>query len=430
MNKLVPWLKSNWIIVVLSVLILVSLPTALYFSSKMNRQLVDGFQTRIKADESAISASRLQYNIASPIPGTPDVAHSAAANQVLIDWFAQQRERIRGEAQQVWAAALELNRAGHDLLMEGLFPAPPARADDRVGRADFTSRYLALPERLMRDLNAGPPPDSAELVEMLSEQAKRRTEQLTAQIGDGEIPKEQVDRVIDELAALRRNEYRRRAQEISVYADPTVFRDVPAYSADQLRDPPSVEYCWEWQEVAWVLQDLVKAINTANAAAAQGEDAQRRPGVYGSVVKRIVGVKVVEAATPASSEEGGGSRRGSGDGLVSTNPAVSITGRFSSPDNQLYDVRLAQLEVIVDTQRLPTLLDAITATNLMTVLDLDIERVEPAADLLEGYDYGPDHVVRARVLIETIWFRDWIAPYMPAAVKAARGVEEPAKQPG
>jgi hypothetical protein len=431
MNKVVPWLKSNWIIVVLSVLILASLPTALYFSSKMNRNLRESFQAQVKADEQAIAANTLQYTIASPIPGIADVEHRGPANQVLIDWFAQQRERIRGEAQQVWAAAAELNRAGHDLLMNGLFPAPPPGADDRVARADFISRYLALPDEFMRTLKAGPPPDSAALVAMLSEQAERRREQVISQIGQGELPKEHLERIIAELAALRRAEYRRRAEEINVYADRTVFRDVPAYSADQLRDPPTLAYCWQWQEAAWVMQDLVKAIAAANASRSASENGEPRPGVYGSVVKRIIGMRVVEAETPAAADSESGPRRSSArPGLVATNPAISLTGRFNSPDNQLYDVRLAQLEVIVDTRRLPILLDAIAATNLMTVLDLDIEQVEPAADLLEGYDYGPDHVVKARLIIETIWFREWIVPYMPADEKRLRGVEEPEKQPG
>lgn len=425
MKNLVPWLKSNWLIVVLLLIVLVSLPTALYFSSSMNRSLREKFQQEITKDEGALKKNTIQYRIASPIPGTPDVEHSATANERLINWFAEQRSRIQAEATQVWNNALELNRAGHEILLDGIFPAPPPGADERVARADFTSRFLQLPDELMKTMNAGPPPDPRALVATLAELAERRRQQLLAQAGGDNLDEFQTQTILDELAAVRRAEYRRRAQEISVYADRTVFKDVPAFSPEQLREPPSLAFCWQWQEAAWVLQDLAKAIALANANSSSADG--RSSSVHDSVVKRIVSIKVLEApAPPGGGEEGSSRRSSSGGGLVTTDPSVSLTGRVSGAgtDNQLYDVRLAQCEFIVDTQRLPQFLDALGRVNFMTVIDLDLERVDPAEDLLEGYDYGSSHVVKAKMMIETLWLREWIVAHMPPAEKALRGVDE------
>ena len=116
--------------------------------------------------------------------------------------------------------------------------------------------------------------------------------------------------------------------------------------------------------------------------------------------------------------------------MVSLNPAVSLTGRVSGieTDNQLYDVRHIEAEMIIATRHIPLFLNALATTNFMTVLDIDLERVEPLADLAEGYYYGEDHVVKARFLIESLWLREWVAPLMPPEVRGPRGIEDPAAE--
>jgi hypothetical protein len=46
-------------------------------------------------------------------------------------------------------------------------------------------------------------------------------------------------------------------------------------------------------------------------------------------------------------------------------------------------------------------------------------------DLERGYYYGPEHVVRATITIESVWLRNWVGPLMPASVKRSLGVPEP-----
>ncbi len=423
MNKVLPWIKSNWLIVVLSLVILAVLPTALVIASGMNTKLREEYQQRVQNDANALSNPNVNYKIVSPIPGVKDVEIQHAANRAAIDWFKAKREQIQTEASEVWAAALALNKGEHDVLMPGIFPSPHAGADDRIVRNDFTRMVVQkVPAALLTTLKAGSPPDRAKLAEDLLDHAHRRHEQLVAQLG-GPINKEQGEALQNELVSIRIESYRRRAGDISVYADVSSFPDIPP---EMPVNAPTLEYCWEWQEAIWALEDFVAAVAAANA-----QVPGRTPGVPGSVVKRLIRVKVNEPPSRAGGDEEGSSRSrsrsGSSDGLIPTDPSVSLTGRISGANtgNDLYDVRLIEAEIIISTRHIPLFLNALAATNFMTVLDLDLQRVEPLEHLADGYFYGDDeHVVKAKMVIETIWFREWVGPHMPPRIRAFRGLPD------
>ena len=105
---------------------------------------------------------------------------------------------------------------------------------------------------------------------------------------------------------------------------------------------------------------------------------------------------------------------------------ASITGRVSGPGrrNRWYDVRTVAIEIVASSARMPQFINALSATNFVAVLDLDLAKVEPLADLREGFDYGDEYVVKASILIETVWLRDWRKQPMPAPVQAALGMLE------
>jgi len=98
---------------------------------------------------------------------------------------------------------------------------------------------------------------------------------------------------------------------------------------------------------------------------------------------------------------------------------VSMTGRVTNP---LYDVRHAQVEVIAEYRQLPALFDAIGKVNLMTVLETHIEEIDEYDALAVGYMYGANDCVRVRLLVETIWLREWTAPLMPPSIKDKLGI--------
>ena len=54
-------------------------------------------------------------------------------------------------------------------------------------------------------------------------------------------------------------------------------------------------------------------------------------------------------------------------------------------------------------------IDALTATNFIAVLDLDLDKADTFADLREGFYYGDEHVVRATLKLEFVLLRAWRA---------------------
>ena len=82
------------------------------------------------------------------------------------------------------------------------------------------------------------------------------------------------------------------------------------------------------------------------------------------------------------------------------------------------------MSLVVSSARLLDLLDAIESTGFMEVLDLDLAEVDVLGDLDGGYYYGPEHVVRVRLDVETIWLRSWTAQYTPKIVREILGYVE------
>jgi hypothetical protein len=93
--------------------------------------------------------------------------------------------------------------------------------------------------------------------------------------------------------------------------------------------------------------------------------------------------------------------------------------------NKVYDVRRAEMVVVVSSARLNEFLAAIARTNFMTVTDMDLTKVDAWDALRQGYFYGDEHVVRARLTIESVWLRDWMTEFMPRSIRNALEIAEP-----
>ncbi|QYU66940.1 hypothetical protein J4558_18530 [Leptolyngbya sp. 15MV] len=173
-------------------------------------------------------------------------------------------------------------------------------------------------------------------------------------------------------------------------------------------EPPAVTTAFLWQADYWMVSDLLLAVATANS----------RDGKLLSVMEAPV--KRIESITL---EPLGGQRSSSGEEGMPPR-ARSFTGRVGGGADGLYDIRHAQVTLIVSSERLPEVLDAFSRTNFITVVGVELASVDARAELDRGYFYGPDHVVRATLEIETVWLRSWMQPLMPPEVSAMlTGVE-------
>ena len=85
-------------------------------------------------------------------------------------------------------------------------------------------------------------------------------------------------------------------------------------------------------------------------------------------------------------------------------------------------MRNVELVLVVDTEQLPTLFDALAKRNFMTVLDLELRPADAFDAARLGYIYGTSPVSEATLLIETVWLREWTVPFMPSDARQALGI--------
>jgi hypothetical protein len=284
-----------------------------------------------------------------------------------------------------------------------------------IGKEGKPSVY----ETLFATINAGPPADPAKAAAELGDFRTRELERIKAERGTDRLTPEEQEELQKKLARFRIGLYQRRANEISCYAGLDAVRGV--IPTGGIPSVPWEDYeCLVYQWDYWTVADLVRAVGEANREGSAFMPLER------SVVKRIVSIELeplpIWGDKPLSREEWTPPAGASDQAPL--DPSYSITGRRSSKLNKLYDVRHADLTVIVDSSRLTDLVNAISRTNFMTVIGCKLSEVDAWKDLDEGYYYGPAHVVRAALKVETIWLRSWTVPLMPEEIKIKLGVVE------
>ncbi|MGB0768596.1 MAG: hypothetical protein ACPGYV_12925 [Phycisphaeraceae bacterium] len=240
------------------------------------------------------------------------------------------------------------------------------------------------------------------------------------------------------------------------------FRIEPWADSDQ---PPTPDQLWEGQVQLWVLRDVMTAIHRTNNIGEQidvlAPDGTIRPepaSVVNSPIKRLIklqtlpgyvglhntgaalGTSVTDFDNPASGFSASPPSTGFGGGLgaattttqsIYPTPPVELapkakteaasehfgitpTGRVS---NAVFDVRHTRLVIDIESAKLPAFMDTLRDVNYLTVVKANIQDVDEYELLREGYVYGSADVVRAELILESLWFRNWTEKFMPKLVK-------------
>ncbi len=430
MSGILKFLKQRWLPIVCVVVVLGALPTAWIFSNKWNEEILKTAEAGAGDKLNQIKRARVTYVIPSVVPGQQDTTVTDAPNAAMTQWVADQRRQRVEQAGLVMTEATKRNKASHGPLVEGLYPEGPGNdsqlkrqmreylefmlGDARAGKPSWYTRTL-------REAGAGTVPNAGEIAQMLAETKDREEAIAAAESDDGRVDAERQQQINESLVSRRIGEYRRHAQGFSFYADQSVlgghtFFPPPSMEARSGAQVPLHEEGFMWMADAWVLEDILRAIETANTGVG-GEQTE----VELSPVKRIVKLEIDQL--PIFSK-GSGEPAGliSRDGRAPLDPNASITGRVSSSENSVYDVRKVRLELIVSSEKLPSVIEAFHSTGLMTVTDLDLDEIDIWDDLSLGYAYGNEHVVKASMDIEIVWLRSWTVPLMPKTVQQVLGV--------
>ncbi len=412
MSSALNWLKSNWLTVALAAVAIISLPALLIVSSGMNATLQEDVQQDIDGKQRAIQQVSVTYDAPSLDSAQPSLSFSRPPNEATTEAMGEYLRQLEEQVRLVERTAIAHNSDGKQSMVEGLFPEPDASEATRL-RQETGRIWVEAHERLLREAGAGTPPDPEDVRQRLLVERERIESRLLGEGMDVESEEAQA-RIEDELSSLRISLYRSRANELRFYASPDVFQGVAAPPEGQL---PDLAAMWDWQFRLWIHEDLVESLSKSNL-----DPVTRVPlPVPEAPAKRILSI-----SAPSWSYGGSASPDGRGGGPAA-DYNMSITGRAGWPNtaNELYVIRYARMDVILSSRELPRLIDAIATTNLMTVVDVDIASVNERADLAAGYFYGGDHVVRANLLIETLWLKDWLGEYAPPVVREAMGLPAP-----
>ncbi len=447
------WLKSNILIVVFCVLIIVLPPAGFVGSSMWNAKIKKTVEEKLSSKKRSVdSVARVRYTLPPIAPDEQPFELTRPPNAVVTAFFAEQRAERQEMIESVVRHAVSFNKKeDREVLLPGLFPGLDDEREERR-RVKEMARLIAgddetpsVYDGLFESINAGEPLKPEDVARRVVDAYRAALDRQ----GGGDLrslPPEEQDAIRKQMKAQRLSIYARRAGELSVYgstealygADPetesVIFEEVPEGSHD-------VTEAFIWQMDYWFVQDLLRAVRLANTT----EDGLMTE-IPISPVKRIVSIRLDKIEIPEEAEDDkagsssgarggrGGTRGllarpmptarpGAGGGSAPDEP--SYTGRSPSDENGVYQVRRGRITLIAASDRLVRVLEAISRENFMTVIGVKLNDVDRWADLREGYFYGPDHVVRAEIEVESSWLDFWLADVVPDRVASAWKIERP-----
>ncbi|MBL9150309.1 MAG: hypothetical protein JNM94_16595 [Phycisphaerae bacterium] len=457
MKKVLDWVKANVLIVVLGVVALASIGLGWFFAGSLNESVRKTAQERAAkmTDLTGLEKSSVTLNIPGKEPETKQVV----INQQILDQYKKLVETLKADADKIRALAVSRNRGNHTLLMEGVFPTVEPSMKQTV-HMKLHSAVIAAYSKLFADVGAGSPPPAEAVAEDLVRREGQFILSTLRKANREALDPAEKKLLADELSRNRLALYAEQAQRISVYAT-TDAVGLPADPRGRAAPTPGEMFDWQWRY--WIVSDIMHAVTDAAKMANNGEAGT---SVLRNPVKRIVQIRVEPAgfAAAKSSSDGGGNAGSGFGGFGAAGGAPAADGQATDPNapaaapadpnaplgtpkvdlateaardytatftgrqsNAAYDVRRAEVTAIVATAQLPIFFDALAKRNFITVTNVRVEQWNPFADAEAGFVYGKSPVSKVRFDLESVWLREWVAPYMPRDVRAALGItEEPA----
>ncbi len=455
MTKTMHWVKSNLAIVACVVFSFASLCVVAVVTLFL-RGTVTGSVEKLVKDQSGkaqVLLTQTKVKLPGYEPGSEMTSMQVVANPQLIDAMNQINSLFSKTGTDMRDLARKLNGGAHEktcIIPDGgldVFNLPKVRqAYDKSFAAalwhpQFTPATAELTDEVRKSLAIKPllagMPYSLKSLQEISDASVKTSLKARVVSKMSELnAKSQT-----EVETLARNAVlqamRTRAESIGIYADPDPGS--PGYPfAGLVRDwgragtLPSAELAYESQADLWILRDMMEALSRANHIGEDGYSVLKAP------VKRLLRLQVSRDGYVGLHTMGmvvGSSTAGASLARLSMPAGITLkddkspqvenffvapTGRIS---NAVYDVKHAKLEVLVDVSRLPELLAAIDSVNAMTVVGVSLEDVDEYKELREGgYFYGPCDVVKATLVVETLWMRSWTVPKMPEATRKYLGI--------
>lgn len=435
MNAVLAWAKAN-IFIVIFCAIMIIVPVLMWFvAGGINDDVRAEVAKRASLVQDMDRHRKVVVSIVNPVPGNPPISESLVLNPSLLDRYRFTTEIIRGDAERIREEAVQFNRKQRGVLLPDLLPAPPEYRRETLP-LEMHRTLRAAYQQLLDDVQAGSPPSAEEVRDNIEAARERFIVQILVA---EDMTSEDEAWLAKQLANTRLSRYADAAAAIGLYASLGGLRIPDVGSVPPRAEGQGLVELFEWQWQYWIIQDILLALHEANKDSSSVLDAP---------AKRLVSIDLLagtrrRVASPPPKTRGRG-RRGAGGssadaGSAETNApavnavkevardfAVSFTGRGT---NSLYDVRWVSLVIVVDTARMPDVFDALAQRNFITITKAAIQPVDPFSALKSGYFYGTAPASQVTLELETIWFRQWTAQFMPDELKTVLGITVPTSPP-
>ena len=425
MKKLLPFLKSHWIIPVCLVVPIGAIVAGWIFSSGWNASIRQQVEDSVAKDTRALDGLTQSFEIPPLDPDDPAIGFSMVPNKATVEKAGEVLQSNIDQSERIVAMAQRHNRTEKSMLIDGpnpedaLFPQPVNTASRLRKLSEIKILWPEAHAALLDEVQAGPPRSAEQVIDEIG---RFREQQVGRLLGDrvDQTLSEDEAAIIDQRVSEHRVEmYRARAAELAYYASAEIFAGVHAPEEADAIGQIDLATAWEWQHRYWVHEEVLRALREA-ASDASGLHVP----VFRSPVKRVLSVEVepwdfASADTPPTPSDA--TRE------IARDFSVSMSGLTSWPatPNALYDTRDATVVLHAASKDINRILDTVVSSNFIRILDMDLRETDEFAALEQGYDYGTDHVVELTLTLETVWLRSWTSRSMPPAVRQAMGVPEP-----
>ncbi|MEX2671262.1 MAG: hypothetical protein WD294_04030 [Phycisphaeraceae bacterium] len=426
-HQVLDWMKAYPLMVLCIVIMLVSLVSFYYPTYRTSSEFRSVLSERGRDIDTLQGLRRTSITAPGPEPDDAPLQLQVVANSGAISQLESIYNDLEREYQGVYRTVSQLNQRGHEPMLDGLLPDPGSFQSRRFQARDA---YAAAFATLYKQLNAGSVPTQAEVDDLLNQEREAMLRQIFP--APEQLNEEQTTELRERQRERLFSFLREHPTMFSVFADP-VSLDIrgdwnpgPFDVGDWAQSSnPDMFDIWEGQLQLWIQQDLVRAINRANGSDDPADSLLTMP------VKRLLFMEVLPGYIGDLQPVEGPVDESAAEQLISDlesqaserlpqDFSVSPTGRVS---NAIYDVRHAKMAVIVDSQQIPALLNAINDVNMMTVIGTDIEDIDEYAHLRDFYYYGSVDAVRLDLVVETIWLRSWTAGHL--SQEHAEELDEP-----
>ncbi|MCA9285333.1 MAG: hypothetical protein KDA22_08975, partial [Phycisphaerales bacterium] len=296
MSKVLEWVKSNLVIVILGVAIVAVLILAPILASGLNESVATEAKSRAAKMSQLDSLARTSMKL--DVPGRETIEVTTVANPKLLAQYEKFATSLRDDAAAVRKLAIEHNRKGRGVLIPRLFPKMPPPERDTLP-SEFYRTLITAYENLLHSVRAGGPPSASEVTETLLNRESQFIMNNFRKQQRSDLDAQEVKDLDNELSRARLAAYGEAASSMAMYAT-LANLDVPAYPPNRL---PTMPEMFDWQWKFWIQDDVLRALGEANGDSTS---------VVMSPVKRVLSLAVLNGLPVGA---GGGGPGGGGPSL-------------------------------------------------------------------------------------------------------------------